>query len=34
MAESYGLSFDTELNMPTQAKVDETSSNSDEENGT
>jgi lambda family phage portal protein len=34
MAEQLGLSFTTELNTPTQAKVDETSSNTNEENGT
>jgi lambda family phage portal protein len=34
MAEELGLSFSTELNMPTQAKVDETTNNPIEENGT
>ena len=35
MAESYGLSFDTDsVNIATQAKVDETPNNSVEENGT
>ena len=34
MAEELGLSFSTEPNMPTQAKVDETTNNPIEENGT
>ena len=35
MAESYGLSFDTDsVNIATQAKVDETPDKSDDENGT